>query len=129
MIYCGHGVDGGKKIKFIILEPTGNQKPRVVVETDSRKHVMVGEDLTLSCLANGFPVPIYRWYKENGDILKPLARDPRLSVPIAGLLKIEKIRLDDDGKYVCILNNSAGEETVRHSVFVSGKNYIITISQ
>lgn len=92
----------------------------MVVETDSRKHVKVGEDVMLSCLAHGFPVPIYRWYRENGDILKPLAHDPRFSVPIAGLLKIEKIRLDDDGKYVCILNNSAGEETVHHSVFVTG---------
>lgn len=105
----------------MISEPTGSQRPRVIVETDSRKHVKVGDDLTLSCLSQGFPVPTYRWYKENGDILKSLAHDPRLSVPIDGLLKIEKIRLEDDGKYVCISNNSVGEETVHHSVFVTGK--------
>ncbi|VVC29919.1 Fibronectin type III,Immunoglobulin subtype,Immunoglobulin-like domain,Immunoglobulin-like [Cinara cedri] len=102
-----------------VNEPTGSQRPRVVVETDSRKHIKVGDDLTLSCLAHGFPIPIYRWYKENGDILKPLAHDPRFSVPIPGLLKIEKIRLDDDGKYVCITNNTVAEETVHHSVFVT----------
>lgn len=74
----------------------------------------------LSCLSQGFPVPTYRWYRENGDVLKPLGIDPRYSVPLAGLLEIEKIRLDDAGKYVCILNNSVGEETVHHSVFVAG---------
>lgn len=110
-----------KHLKNIISEPTGSQRPRVVVETDSRNHVKVGEDLTLSCLSHGFPIPSYRWYRENGDILKTLSHDLRLSVPIPGLLKIEKIRLDDDGKYVCISNNSAGEETVHHSVFVTGK--------
>jgi len=81
----------------------------------------VGEDLILSCLSQGFPIPTYRWYRENGDVLKALEHDLRLSVPIPGLLKIEKIRLDDDGKYVCISNNSVGEETVHHSVFVTGK--------
>lgn len=91
------------------------------METDSRKQVKVGDDLILSCLSQGFPIPTYTWYKENGDVLKSLARDPRLSVPIAGLLKIDKIRLDDDGKYVCIANNTVGEETVHHSVFVTGK--------
>lgn len=91
------------------------------METDGRKQVRVGDDLILSCLSQGFPVPTYRWYRENGDILKTLARDPRLSEPIPGLLKIEKINLDDDGKYVCISNNSVGEETVHHSVFVTGK--------
>lgn len=99
------------------------------METDSRKHVKVGEDLVLSCLSQGYPVPTYRWYRENGDVLKSLPRDPRLSVPINGLLKIEKIRLDDDGKYVCVSNNSVGEETVHHSVFVTGKpNDAITTS-
>lgn len=91
------------------------------METDSRKQVKVGDDLILSCLSQGFPIPTYRWYKEIGDVLKALAHDPRLSVPIPGLLKIEKIRLDDDGKYVCKSNNSVGEETVRHSVLVTGK--------
>jgi len=98
------------------------------VETDSRKQVKVGEDLILSCLSQGFPIPTYRWYRENGDVLKALAHDPRLSVPIPGLLKIEKIRLDDDGKYVCISNNSVGEETVHHSVFVTGKLHFFFIS-
>lgn len=106
-----------------VLEPTGGvQRPRIVVETDSRKHVKVGEDVVLSCLSQGYPVPTYRWYRENGDVLTSLAHDPRRSMPIDGLLKIEKIRLEDDGKYVCISNNSVGEETVHHSVFVSGKS-------
>jgi len=48
-----------------------------------------------------------------GDILETLTHDPRLSIPIAGLLlKIEKIRPDDDGKYVCMSNNSLGEEII-----------------
>lgn len=107
----------------LVLEPTGGvQRPRIVVETDSRKHVKVGEDVVLSCLSQGYPVPTYRWYRENGDVLTALAHDSRRSMPIDGLLKIEKIRLEDDGKYVCISNNSVGEETVHHSVFVSGKS-------
>ncbi|XP_050441202.1 cell adhesion molecule Dscam2 isoform X2 [Adelges cooleyi] len=102
-----------------VNEPTGNQRPRVIVESDSRKHVKVGEDLILSCLSQGFPLPSYRWYRENDDQLTTIVHDPRVSIPMAGLLKIEKIRLEDDGKYACVSNNSVGEETVRHSVFVT----------
>ncbi|XP_050541670.1 cell adhesion molecule Dscam2 isoform X2 [Daktulosphaira vitifoliae] len=102
-----------------VNEPMGNQRPRVIVESDSRKHVKIGEDLTLSCLSQGFPVPTYRWYRENGDLLIAIEYDSRVSIPISGLLKINKVRLEDDGKYVCISNNSIGEETVHHSVFVS----------
>jgi hypothetical protein len=44
-----------------------------------------------------------------------------VSVLAAGLLRITKVRLEDMGKYLCWVNNSAGEETVQVTLTVTGK--------
>lgn len=45
----------------LCAEPKGTVQPRIRVEKHSRKKVKFGEDITLPCLAQGYPLPTYRF--------------------------------------------------------------------
>ncbi|CAG2053659.1 unnamed protein product [Timema podura] len=99
--------------RIIITEPKGSVQPRITVEKHVTKQVKAGDDITLPCVAQGFPVPTYRWFREDRDQLLAVNVGERVSVLAAGLLRVAKVRLEDKGKYLCWVNNSAGEETVQ----------------
>ncbi|XP_046662354.1 Down syndrome cell adhesion molecule-like protein Dscam2 isoform X5 [Homalodisca vitripennis] len=105
--------------RIIITEPKGNVQPRITVEKHSRKIAKIGDDVTLPCVAQGYPVPTYRWFREEREQLSPVPLGDRVSLLSAGLLRIAKVRLDDRGKYLCWVNNSAGEETVQLTLTVT----------
>jgi hypothetical protein len=46
---------------IITGEPKGNVQPRIAVEKHSARHVPVGESVILACVAQGWPVPTYRY--------------------------------------------------------------------
>ena len=52
----------------------------------------------------------------------PVNVGERITILAAGLLRISKVRLDDMGKYLCWVNNSAGEETVQVTLTVTGNS-------
>jgi hypothetical protein len=66
-----------------------------------------------------------RWFREDREQLSPISVGDRVSVLAAGLLHISKVRLEDMGKYLCWVNNSAGEETVQVTLTVTGILYLI----
>nr|CAD7399479.1 unnamed protein product [Timema cristinae] len=105
--------------RIIITEPKGSVQPRITVEKHVTKQVKAGDDITLPCVAQGFPVPTYRWFREDRDQLLAVNVGERVNVLAAGLLRIAKVRLEDKGKYLCWVNNSAGEETVQVTLTVS----------
>uniref|UniRef100_A0A1B0GF88 Down syndrome cell adhesion molecule-like protein Dscam2 n=1 Tax=Glossina morsitans morsitans TaxID=37546 RepID=A0A1B0GF88_GLOMM len=59
------------------------------------------------------------WFKEENEQLLPLQLSERITIVSAGLLKIIKARLEDSGKYLCWVNNTAGEETIQVSLTVT----------
>lgn len=61
-----------------------------------------------------------RWFREEQDQLLSMNVGDRVNVLAAGLLRINKVRLEDRGKYLCWVNNSAGEETVQVTLTVTG---------
>ncbi|XP_024909220.1 hemicentin-2-like [Cynoglossus semilaevis] len=69
--------------------------------------VRVNGTLTLSCLAKGFPEPKVNWFKD-GQLLTGTVH--------AGLqesghvLHIERALLSHEGRYTCVVTNSAGED-------------------
>lgn len=63
--------------------------------------------------------PSYKWFKEIDDQLLPLTLNDRIYVISDGLLKISKIKLEDTGKFLCWVNNSAGEETIQITLTVT----------
>ncbi|XP_065344124.1 cell adhesion molecule Dscam1 isoform X3 [Cloeon dipterum] len=105
--------------RIVVSEPKGPVQPRITVDKHSAKLVRVGDDVTLACVAQGYPVPSYRWYREDREQLLPVAVGQRLSLVAPGLLRISKVRLEDRGKYLCWVNNSAGEETVQVALTVT----------
>ncbi|XP_060519429.1 cell adhesion molecule Dscam2 isoform X3 [Cylas formicarius] len=99
--------------RIIVTEPKGNVQPRITVEKHSARKVITGDDVTLPCVAQGYPVPGYYWKREIQGQMVPVALGERAIMLSAGLLRISKVRLEDRGVYVCFANNSAGEESVR----------------
>ncbi|XP_043801783.1 Down syndrome cell adhesion molecule-like protein Dscam2 isoform X32 [Apis laboriosa] len=68
---------------------------------------------TLLCAAQGFPVPVYKWYKfiEGSSRRQPVQLNERVR-QVSGTLIIREARVEDSGKYLCIVNNSVGGESV-----------------
>ncbi|KAJ8980663.1 hypothetical protein NQ317_013275 [Molorchus minor] len=99
--------------RIIVTEPKGNAQPRISVDKYNARRIVLGEDVTLPCVAQGYPVPGYYWKRELQGQSVPVALGERLTILSAGLLRISKVRLEDRGVYVCFANNSAGEESVR----------------
>lgn len=105
--------------RVIVTEPKGYVQPRINVEKQASKHAHVNGQIVLSCIAQGHPPPSYKWFKEIYDQLLPLSMNDRVYVISDGLLKISKIKLEDSGKYLCWVNNSAGEETIQITLTVT----------
>ncbi|XP_014598817.1 PREDICTED: Down syndrome cell adhesion molecule-like protein Dscam2 isoform X31 [Polistes canadensis] len=102
------------KGRLVITEPMSTRKPKF--SSDAKKSWydrVIGQDLTLFCAAQGFPVPIYRWYKfiEGSSRRQPVQLNDRVR-QVSGTLIIREARVEDSGKYLCIVNNSVGGESV-----------------
>ncbi|XP_034950759.1 Down syndrome cell adhesion molecule-like protein Dscam2 isoform X24 [Chelonus insularis] len=71
------------------------------------------EVATLICPAQGYPVPTFRWYKfiEGTTRRQPVQLNERVR-QVSGTLIIREARVEDSGKYLCIVNNSVGGESV-----------------
>ncbi|KAF7273797.1 hypothetical protein GWI33_013511, partial [Rhynchophorus ferrugineus] len=105
--------------RIIVTEPKGNVQPRVTVDKFKATRISIGDDVTLPCVAQGYPVPGYYWKKELDGQMVPVALGERITLLSAGLLRISKIQLEDRGVYLCFANNSVGEESVRVTLEVS----------
>lgn len=78
--------------RIIITEPKSDVQPRITIDKYSAKTVVLGKDVTLPCIAQGYPVPEYHWMRENQGQTTPVALGERMSMLSAGLLKISKVR-------------------------------------
>uniref|UniRef100_A0A182QBV3 Down syndrome cell adhesion molecule n=1 Tax=Anopheles farauti TaxID=69004 RepID=A0A182QBV3_9DIPT len=127
------------KGRLVITEPVGSVAPRLTSGDESRKLLVqleanvtmlcpaqsfpvpvfssfkkpANSTITLLCQAQGFPVPITRWYKyiEGTQQKKAVVLDDRVK-QVSGTLIIKDAVVDDSGKYLCVVNNSVGGESV-----------------
>ncbi|XP_046417327.1 Down syndrome cell adhesion molecule-like protein Dscam2 isoform X7 [Neodiprion lecontei] len=102
------------KGRLVITEPVGSKAPKF--SNDAKKawyERLTGQDLTVLCPAQGFPVPTYRWYKfiDGTSRRHPVQLNERVR-QVSGTLIIREARVDDSGKYLCVVNNSVGGESV-----------------
>ncbi|XP_071865650.1 Down syndrome cell adhesion molecule 1 isoform X13 [Bombus fervidus] len=102
------------KGRLVITEPVGSVRPKFPsmdningLSTESKSNI------PLLCPAQGFPVPVYRWYKfiEGSSRRQPVQLNERVR-QVSGTLIIREARVEDSGKYLCIVNNSVGGESV-----------------
>ncbi|XP_051153602.1 cell adhesion molecule Dscam2 isoform X27 [Leptopilina boulardi] len=102
------------KGRLVITEPVGSARPKFPSVVDSQTfRVMLSEPVTLLCPAQGFPVPSQRWYKfiDGTSRRQPVQLNERVR-QVSGTLIIREARVEDSGKYLCIVNNSVGGESV-----------------
>ncbi|KAG5309252.1 DSCL protein, partial [Acromyrmex insinuator] len=69
--------------------------------------------MVMLCQAQANPLPVFRWYKfiEGTSRRQPVQLNERVR-QVSGTLIIREARVEDSGKYLCIVNNSVGGESV-----------------
>ncbi|XP_071865646.1 Down syndrome cell adhesion molecule 1 isoform X9 [Bombus fervidus] len=102
------------KGRLVITEPVGFKSPIFSSDDSLSKYARrKGTSVVLACSAQGFPVPTTRWYKfiEGSSRRQPVQLNERVR-QVSGTLIIREARVEDSGKYLCIVNNSVGGESV-----------------
>ncbi|XP_060820213.1 cell adhesion molecule Dscam2 isoform X11 [Bombus pascuorum] len=102
------------KGRLVITEPIGSKAPALIGEMKRGwKETSTIFSVVLTCPAQGYPVPNYRWYKfiEGSSRRQPVQLNERVR-QVSGTLIIREARVEDSGKYLCIVNNSVGGESV-----------------
>ncbi|XP_014478246.1 PREDICTED: Down syndrome cell adhesion molecule-like protein Dscam2 [Dinoponera quadriceps] len=102
------------KGRLVITEPVGSKAPAFA--GDAKLSLLVRRanmDVSMPCNAQGHPAPVSRWYKyiEGTTRRQPIQLDDRVR-QVSGTLIIREARVEDSGKYLCIVNNSVGGESV-----------------
>ncbi|XP_050305229.1 cell adhesion molecule Dscam2 isoform X49 [Anthonomus grandis grandis] len=103
------------KGRLVITEPLGSRAPKLT-QVDSKLKSVERDakfDIPLLCQAQGFPVPTFRWYKfmEGTSRKQAVTLNDRVK-QVAGTLIIREAKVEDSGKYLCVVNNSVGGESV-----------------
>ncbi|XP_017132730.1 Down syndrome cell adhesion molecule-like protein Dscam2 isoform X18 [Drosophila elegans] len=102
------------KGRLVITEPVGSVGPKLTSGDDSRTvKVKLEASVTLLCPAQAYPVPVYRWYKfiEGTTRKQAVVLNDRVK-QVSGTLIIKDAVVEDSGKYLCVVNNSVGGESV-----------------
>ncbi|XP_071783895.2 hemicentin-1 [Centroberyx gerrardi] len=81
----------------------------------------VGENITLPCVARGFPLPTVTWRRQDGrQILTRADSHSRTMQLENGHLLIQSVWLDDEGLYICEAKNQFGTVKTEARVSVTG---------
>ncbi|XP_050054062.1 cell adhesion molecule Dscam2 isoform X32 [Aphis gossypii] len=102
------------KGRLVITDPVGIKSP--AFSSDSKGTIFnrrSNSDIVLLCESQGYPVPDHRWYKfiEGSNKKQAVTLDDRIK-QVSGTLIIREAKVDDSGKYLCVVNNSVGGESV-----------------
>ncbi|XP_059046508.1 cell adhesion molecule Dscam2 isoform X26 [Achroia grisella] len=102
------------KGRLVITEPVGRVSPKFPSMDSSRSFSgLLNTSLTILCPAQAFPVPLFRWYKfiDGSTRKQPVTLNDRVK-QVSGTLIIKEAKVEDSGKYLCVVNNSVGGESV-----------------
>ncbi|XP_071567225.1 Down syndrome cell adhesion molecule 1 isoform X16 [Temnothorax nylanderi] len=102
------------KGRLVITEPVGSKAPAFAGDAKlSMPLRKANMDVSLPCNAQAHPPPVSRWYKfiEGTSRRQPVQLNERVR-QVSGTLIIREARVEDSGKYLCIVNNSVGGESV-----------------
>ncbi|XP_026835366.1 Down syndrome cell adhesion molecule-like protein Dscam2 isoform X11 [Drosophila erecta] len=102
------------KGRLVITEPVGSVAPKVdVKDRITWLDKPLGQPLSLLCPAQSYPMPAYRWYKfiEGTTRKQAVVLNDRVK-QVSGTLIIKDAVVEDSGKYLCVVNNSVGGESV-----------------
>jgi len=74
----------------------------------------------LTCTAQGYSLPTYNWYKKKSNQSSFLPINDDRFIQVNGILVIQNVNINDNGVYMCHVNNSAGEEKAETRLIVRG---------
>ncbi|XP_037715229.1 Down syndrome cell adhesion molecule-like protein Dscam2 isoform X18 [Drosophila subpulchrella] len=105
------------KGRLVITEPVGSVSPQLN-GNGNQEHITLTRvpkmgSVTLMCPAQAYPVPFFRWYKfiEGTTRKQAVVLNDRVK-QVSGTLIIKDAVVEDSGKYLCVVNNSVGGESV-----------------
>lgn len=88
--------------------------------------IPLGEDIFLECYAIGVPLPRISWSLPRGVVINQTSAEERVEIGDS-ILYMKFARPNDSGTYMCIAQNSAGNDTSSTAVQVlSGRLNMIT---
>ncbi|XP_037024225.1 Down syndrome cell adhesion molecule-like protein Dscam2 isoform X28 [Bradysia coprophila] len=102
------------KGRLVITEPIGSVAPKVgIADEISNARSASHDTISLLCPAQSYPVPVFRWYKfiEGTTRKQAVVLNDRVK-QVSGTLIIKDAVVEDSGKYLCVVNNSVGGESV-----------------
>nr|XP_024214159.1 Down syndrome cell adhesion molecule-like protein Dscam2 isoform X8 [Halyomorpha halys] len=102
------------KGRLVITDPIGAKAPTLSSDLKSMTiERRIGQNFGLLCQAQSFPVPKFRWYKfvEGTSKKQAVVMNDRVK-QVSGTLIIREAKVEDSGKYLCVVNNSVGGESV-----------------
>ncbi|XP_060529782.1 cell adhesion molecule Dscam2 isoform X36 [Cylas formicarius] len=100
------------KGRLVITEPVGSVAPKITKYPPIDDYGQ-DQDVALLCPAQAFPAPKFRWYKfiDGTSRKQAVVLNDRVK-QVAGTLIIREAKVEDSGKYLCVVNNSVGGESV-----------------
>ncbi|CAK1540555.1 unnamed protein product [Leptosia nina] len=109
------------KLNFIELEPTNKIAPRKdsALNFEGWEVFLVHQNdvAYLKCQVAAYPAPVFSvdtwWYKfiDGSARKQPVVLNDRVK-QVSGTLIIKEAKVEDSGKYLCVVNNSVGGESV-----------------
>ncbi|XP_050520782.1 cell adhesion molecule Dscam2 isoform X32 [Daktulosphaira vitifoliae] len=102
------------KGRLVITDPVGFKAPSLSSDFEgTRVRKISKNDIALLCQSQGFPIPEFRWYKfaEGSNKKQAVTLNDRIK-QVSGTLIIREAKVEDSGKYLCVVNNSVGGESV-----------------
>ncbi|XP_017467250.1 PREDICTED: Down syndrome cell adhesion molecule-like protein Dscam2 isoform X35 [Rhagoletis zephyria] len=102
------------KGRLVITEPVGSVAPNVNMHDKMDFGIRKSNtSLSLLCPAQGYPMPAFKWYKfiEGTTRKQAVILNERVK-QVSGTLIIKDAVVEDSGKYLCVVNNSVGGESV-----------------
>ncbi|XP_042237794.1 Down syndrome cell adhesion molecule-like protein Dscam2 isoform X32 [Homarus americanus] len=99
--------------RLVISEPLGLSGPKFPnIDLSRTQARQAGTDFPLLCQAQGHPTPSFRWFKFSENGRKASVELGERVKQVGGTLIIREAKVDDSGKYLCVVNNSVGGESV-----------------
>ncbi|XP_076012117.1 leucine-rich repeat and immunoglobulin-like domain-containing nogo receptor-interacting protein 1-B [Genypterus blacodes] len=94
------------------------EKSKIIDYKVQESHVDEGTTVEFTCQAVGDPVPAIMWLSPKKEYITTKTVGSRLSVSNEGTLEVRYAQIQDNGTYVCIASNAAGNDTKAAHLFV-----------
>ncbi|XP_067133265.1 interference hedgehog-like isoform X2 [Centruroides vittatus] len=86
-----------------VIEEKENKPSSFLIYPINQTNVIMGSNVTLECVVQGFPIPNITWEKQNGYL--PRGRH----LQVGGNLVLLNVVQEDEGTYICHAFNGIGE--------------------